>query len=66
MGTLAYYAPWGNLSVFYEEFRQSNGLVPLGELESGIDVFAGQQEDFTVTIEKVNEAVAGGLRLVEP
>lgn len=52
VGTLAYYAPWGNLSVFYEEFRQSNGLVPLGELESGIDVFAGQQDDFTVTIEK--------------
>lgn len=52
VGTLAYYAPWGNLSVFYEDFRQSDGLVPLGELESGIDVFAGQQGDFTVVVEK--------------
>lgn len=52
VGSLAYYSPWGNLSLFYNDFRQSSGLVPLGELESGIETFAEQQGSFIVTIEK--------------
>lgn len=27
VGTLAYYAPWGNLCIFYQDFRYSEGLV---------------------------------------
>ena len=50
VGTLAYYAPWGNLSLFYKDFRQSNGLVPLGQLESGIEQLGAMVEDFSVTI----------------
>ena len=36
-GTLALYAPWGNLSVFYKPFRESRGLVPLGRFIEGAD-----------------------------
>ena len=36
-GTLALYAPWGNLSVFYKPFRESRGLVPLGRFVEGAD-----------------------------
>ena len=36
-GTLALYAPWGNLSVFYKPFRESRGLVPLGRFVDGAD-----------------------------
>lgn len=51
VGTFAYYAPWGNLSVFYNDFRESDSLIPLGNFVSGIDIFAETNGDFTVTIE---------------
>jgi len=38
-GSLAYYAPWGNLSLFYRDFRYSPGLVLMGKLDSGNSVF---------------------------
>jgi hypothetical protein len=35
VGDISYYAPWGNLAVFYRDFRYSSGLVKLGAIESG-------------------------------
>lgn len=32
-GDIAYYAPWGNLAIFYRDFSYSRGLVRLGRLE---------------------------------
>lgn len=32
IGDLCLYAPWGNLSVFYKDFHNSNGLISLGIL----------------------------------
>ena len=40
VGNLAYYAPWGNLAVFYRDFGYSSGLVLLGKLDSGIEALA--------------------------
>jgi hypothetical protein len=40
VGHLAYYAPWGNLAVFYRDFGYSSGLVLLGTLDSGIEALA--------------------------
>jgi hypothetical protein len=37
VGDISYYAPWGNLALFYREFRYSEGLVKLGTIESGIE-----------------------------
>lgn len=54
VGDLAYYEPWGNISVFYEDFRYSNSLYKLRTLESGADIFGNMNEDFEVTIERVN------------
>lgn len=34
-GTLAYYAPWGNVVIFYGYFGKGNGLYSLGEAVSG-------------------------------
>ena len=50
-GTFAYYAPWGNLAVFCHDFRYSNGLVPLGHVESGLENLAQMQGDFSVRLE---------------
>ena len=38
VGTLAYYAPWGNLALFYRDAGYANGLVRLGTITSGMDV----------------------------
>ncbi len=34
-GTLAYYAPWGDVVMFYEKFGSASGLYDLGEVVSG-------------------------------
>ncbi|WP_459616533.1 cyclophilin-like fold protein [Bordetella sp. 2513F-2] len=31
-GDIAYYAPWGNLALFYRDFGHSRGLVKLGRI----------------------------------
>lgn len=51
-GDLCLYAPWGNLSIFYQDFRYSKSLIKLGHLVSGMDVIAAQKGDFTATLEK--------------
>ena len=35
-GDIAYYAPWGNLAIFREDFRHSPGLVKLGRVVVGL------------------------------
>ncbi|WP_242024440.1 cyclophilin-like fold protein [Trichocoleus sp. FACHB-591] len=37
VGDIAYYAPWGNLAIYYRDFEYSNGLVILGKIDSGIE-----------------------------
>ncbi|PZO66977.1 MAG: MFS transporter [Paracoccus denitrificans] len=34
-GDLCYYAPWGNLAMFYGSYRWSRGLIRLGRLDDG-------------------------------
>jgi hypothetical protein len=40
VGDITYYAPWGNLAIFYRDYGYSSGLVALGALASGADSFA--------------------------
>lgn len=35
VGDIAWFAPWGNLAIFYRDFGYSRGLVRLGRLEGG-------------------------------
>jgi hypothetical protein len=34
-GDITYYAPWGNLAIFYKDFGYSRGLVKLGAIVAG-------------------------------
>jgi len=45
-GDITYYAPWGNLALFYKSFGYARGLVRLGELDDGADIlrFTGKQK----------------------
>jgi hypothetical protein len=51
VGDIAYYAPWGNLAIYYKDFGYSSGLVKLGSIDSRVDELARMRGDFTVTIE---------------
>lgn len=43
VGDITYYAPWGNLAIFYRDFEYSSGLVSLGTLASGADIFSSSR-----------------------
>lgn len=53
VGDFCLYAPWGNLSIFYKDFRVSKGLIRLGHIDSGLEEIAHQNENFSVTLEAV-------------
>jgi hypothetical protein len=38
VGDITYYAPWGNIAIFYKDFGYSNGLVKLGKIYGAVDV----------------------------
>lgn len=58
IGDIAYYAPWGNLAIYYRDFGYSSGLVKLGSIEAGIEELAAVSADFTVIIERADERTA--------
>ncbi len=33
VGDIAYYAPWGNLAIYYKDFRYSEGVIKLATIE---------------------------------
>ena len=39
VGDITYYAPWGNLAIFYRDFGYASGLVILGKIDRGIETF---------------------------
>ena len=50
-GEMVIYRPWANFTIFYGDFRYSDELVPLGKVESGLEVLSSKTEDFTGTLE---------------
>lgn len=52
VGDITYYAPWGNLAIFYRDFGYASGLVILGEFDSGIEAL-DVPGSVSVTIELV-------------
>ena len=51
-GDLCYYAPWGNLAAFYQDFEYSDNLILLGYIDSGLEVLEEQYNDFSVVLER--------------
>jgi hypothetical protein len=51
IGDIAYYAPWGNLAIYYKDFGYSSGLIVLGRIDSGIEAFQAPGS-LKVTIER--------------
>jgi hypothetical protein len=53
-GDIAYYAPWGNLAIFHKDFPYSRGLVKLGRIDSGIEMFE-QAQALKVTLRRIDD-----------
>lgn len=53
-GDLCMYIPWGNLCLFYRDYRYSDDLVFIGRLESGIEEIAAVRSDFNGRLELVD------------
>lgn len=51
VGDITYYAPWGNLAIFYRNFGYSKGLVHLATLDGSAEAFRAS-EALEVTIER--------------
>ena len=50
-GDIAYYAPWGNLAIYYRAFGYSRGLVRLGRIDAGAEALGSFEG--RVTIESI-------------
>jgi hypothetical protein len=51
-GSLSYYAPWGDVVMFYKDFGSASGLYELGECISGLEYI--KHMNGTIQIEKVD------------
>ena len=52
-GDFTYYAPWGNLAIFYKGSGSDDSLYVLGRIISGKDKLAAMDQSFTATIERL-------------
>ena len=50
VGDICYYAPWGNLALFYRDFGYSSGLIRLGRFDNGVGIIQANGK-LKVTIE---------------
>lgn len=40
VGDITYYAPWGNLAIFYRDFGYASGLVILGKIDNSMEALS--------------------------
>ena len=52
VGDIAYYAPWGNLALYYRDFGYSAGLIRLGRFDAGVEALSAKGAS-NVTIEAI-------------
>ncbi len=49
------YAPWNALVFYYEDYGYNGDLIPMGHVESGMELLAEMGDSFSVTMEPVSE-----------
>ncbi len=55
IGTIAYYAPWGNLAIYYRDSGYANGLILLGSIDDGGIEALNVSGSINVTIELISQ-----------
>lgn len=53
-GDLTYYAPWGNLAIFYRDYSWSRDLIPLGRITSDMTPLTGAKDGTVLRIERAD------------
>ena len=54
-GDFCYYAPWGNIAVFYKGYGHGKNLYVFGNLESGKEKLGAMEGNFRARIEVIEE-----------
>ena len=54
-GDLTYYAPWGDIALFYEDFGYASGLISMGKLDKDGAQLLKNLKSEPVTIELITE-----------
>lgn len=54
VGDITYYAPWGNLAIFYKDYGYASGLIKLGKIEGDISLLNTAQNP-TASFEMVKQ-----------
>ena len=49
-GDICFRAPWGNLAIFYRDFRYSPGLVRIGRFDTGVEQLPALSGAVSLTI----------------
>lgn len=49
-GDMCIYVPWGNICIFYHDYKFSSDLVYLGHVEQGLDTLSSQTQDFKIKL----------------
>lgn len=49
------YAPWNTLVFYYEDYGYNDDLIPMGHVESGMELLAAMGDEFTVTMERMED-----------
>ncbi len=52
-GDFCYYAPWGNLAIFYKGMGYGTSLYVLGKLDSGKEALGAMGKNFTAKFEMI-------------
>lgn len=47
------YEPWNTLVFYYEDYGYNDDLIPIGHVESGMELLAAMGNEFTVTMERM-------------
>lgn len=40
IGDITYYAPWGNIAIFYKDFGYASGLIKLGKIDDSVELLS--------------------------
>jgi hypothetical protein len=51
VGDLGWYAPWGNVVLYYGDVDYWDGIARIGRIQGNISIISDQTEDFSATLE---------------
>lgn len=58
------YAPWNTLVFYYEDYGYNNDLIPMGHVETGMELLENMGESFSVTMEPVSEEDSAAVTMI--